>query len=76
MFETLREILVSKLKVNPGQIVPGATREDVELDSLAIVELSMVLNTELGLAISDDELLDTSTVGDIVELMERRSASV
>ncbi|MCK9878552.1 acyl carrier protein [Frankia sp. Ag45/Mut15] len=76
MFETLKEILVSKLKVAPEQIVPQATREDAELDSLAIVELALLLNTELGLPISDDDLLETVTIGDIAELMEQRSANV
>ncbi len=76
MFETLKEMLVGKLKVDPELVVPEATREDVELDSLAIVELSLLLEKELALAISDDELLEAATVGEIAELMEARSAKV
>ncbi|MHC5909237.1 acyl carrier protein [Streptomyces sp. S6] len=76
MFETLKEMLVSKLKVTPEIVVPDATREDIELDSLAVVELSLVLEKELGLAISDDELLEAATVGDMAKLMEERSAAV
>ena len=74
MFETLKNILVDKLKVSPDQVVPEATKEDVELDSLAVVELSLVLEKELGLKISDDELMELDTVGEIVALMEQRSA--
>ncbi|ABW15105.1 phosphopantetheine-binding [Parafrankia sp. EAN1pec] len=73
VFETLKEILVSKLKVAPENITPDATREDAELDSLAIVELAMVLSTEFGLGISDDELLETTTIGGIADLMAQRS---
>ncbi|KOG64539.1 acyl carrier protein [Streptomyces griseoflavus] len=76
MFETLKEILVSKLKVSPEQITLDATREDVELDSLAVVELSLLLEKELGLAISDDELLEADTVGNMARLMEQRSTKV
>ncbi|MFF2009811.1 acyl carrier protein [Streptomyces sp. NPDC058195] len=76
MFETLKEILVSKLKVTPEQVTPEATREDVELDSLAIVELSLVLEKELNMVISDDELLELPTIGAMAELMEQRSAKV
>ncbi|MGW1408710.1 acyl carrier protein [Streptomyces sp. NPDC002403] len=76
MFETLKEILVGKLKVTPEQVTPEATREDVELDSLAIVELSLVLEKELGVVISDDELLELPTIGAMAELMEQRSAKV
>ncbi|MFJ1707907.1 phosphopantetheine-binding protein [Kitasatospora sp. NBC_00374] len=76
MFETLKEILVSKLKVTPEQVTPEATKEDVELDSLAVVELSLVLEKELGIEISDDELLDAETIGEMALLIEERSARV
>jgi acyl carrier protein len=75
VFETLKEMLVSKLKVTPESVVPDATREDIELDSLAVVELSLVLEKELGLTISDDELLSAETVGEMAKLMEQRSAA-
>ncbi|MDH6110600.1 acyl carrier protein [Kitasatospora sp. MAP12-15] len=76
MFETLKEILVNKLKVTPEQVTPESTKEDIELDSLAVVELSLVLETELGITISDDELLDAETIGDMARLIEERSARV
>jgi acyl carrier protein len=76
VYETLKDILVSKLKVSPEQIMFESTKEDIELDSLAVVELSLVFETELGIHISDDELMDVSTVGDIVRLMEERSLKV
>ncbi|MFE9022699.1 acyl carrier protein [Streptomyces sp. NPDC007808] len=76
MFEQLKEILVSKLKVDPEHITPDATREDIELDSLAVVELSLVLEKELDLRISDDELMEIPTVGAMVRLLEERSAAV
>ncbi|MFP8885484.1 MULTISPECIES: acyl carrier protein [Streptomyces] len=76
MFERLKSILADKLKVSPDRITADATREDIELDSLAVVELSLLLKSELGLEISDDDLLEAETVGDMVRLMEERSAKV
>jgi acyl carrier protein len=76
MLEQLREILSNKLKVSPESITPEATREDIELDSLAVVELSLLLKSELGLDVSDDDLLEAETVSDMVRLMEERSAKV
>jgi acyl carrier protein len=76
MFETLKKILVEKLKVSPDQVTPEATKEDVELDSLAVVELSLVLEKELNITISDDELLEVPTIGEIAALMEQRSVKV
>ncbi|MBV2355216.1 acyl carrier protein [Streptomyces sp. J2-1] len=76
MLEQLKEILSNKLKVSPESITPDATREDIELDSLAVVELSLLLKSELDLDISDDDLLEAETVADMVRLMEERSAKV
>ncbi|MCH0540960.1 acyl carrier protein [Streptomyces sp. MUM 203J] len=76
MLEQLRDILSNKLKVSSEAIVPTATREDIELDSLAVVELSLLLKSELDLDISDDDLLEAETVADMVRLMEERSAKV
>ncbi|MFF8393614.1 acyl carrier protein [Streptomyces sp. NPDC016172] len=76
MLEQLKEILSNKLKVSPEAITPEASREDIELDSLAVVELSLLLKSELGLDVSDDDLLEAETVADMVRLMEERSAKV
>ncbi|MDI5962470.1 acyl carrier protein [Streptomyces sp. SL13] len=76
MFEQLKDLLVAKLKVTPESIVPEATREDIELDSLAVVELSMILQAELGVVISDDELLAAENVGEMARMMEERGAKI
>lgn len=76
MLQRLKDILSTKLKVSPESITPEATREDIELDSLAVVELSLLLKSELDLDISDDDLLEAETVADMVRLMEERSAKV
>jgi acyl carrier protein len=75
VYETLKNILVSTLKVAPEQITPDATKDDLELDSIAFVELSMELGKEHDLHISDDELFDMETVADIVALMEERAGT-
>ncbi|GAA2565104.1 MULTISPECIES: acyl carrier protein [Streptomyces] len=76
MFEQFKSLLVDKLKVSPDLITPEATREDIELDSLAVVELSIMIEAEFGVSISDDELLEAKTVGDMVALMESRGAKI
>lgn len=76
MFEILKEILVDKLKVDPSRITPQATREEAELDSLAVVELSMLLDKEYGVVISDDELMEADTIGEMARMMNERRATV
>lgn len=73
MFEELKTILVRQFKVPAEQVTPDAGPDDLELDSLTMVELSMSLQAELGLEISEDELLGVKTVGEIVALMDERS---
>ena len=55
---------------------PDASCEDAGLDSLAVVELSMVLSQRLDIDISDDELLELATLAAIVQLIEQRTAGV
>jgi acyl carrier protein len=75
MYEVLVGILVDDLELNPGDVRPDASCEDAGLDSLAMVELSMILEKRLKLKISDDELLATKRVSDIVRMMESRTTS-
>jgi acyl carrier protein len=76
VFEQFKSLLVDKLKVSPDLITPEATGEDIELDSLAVVELSLMIETEFGVSVSDDELLEAKTVGDMVTLVESRGAKI
>ena len=74
MYELLKSILVEDLRLTVDDVRPAAAREDAGLDSLAIVELTMVLNRRLGIDVTEDELLELETVADIAQLMEQRCA--
>ncbi|HJP77545.1 MAG TPA: acyl carrier protein [Pseudonocardiaceae bacterium] len=74
MYELLKAILIDKLLLDADGVRPDASREDAGLDSLAVVELSMVLSQHHGIQISDDELLELGTVAEIAALMEQRTA--
>lgn len=76
MYELLKTIMIEDLQLDADDVSPDASRADAGLDSLAIVELSMVLSRRLGIDISDDELLELQTVADIAQLIEKRTASV
>ncbi|MFK0174293.1 phosphopantetheine-binding protein [Streptomyces sp. NPDC090306] len=76
MFEELKLILVDSLQVKEEDVLPTATREEIGLDSLAVLELVELLNDRLGVRVYDYELLDTITVADVAQLVdERRTAS-
>lgn len=74
MFNQVREIIARKFQLNPDDITPEATLKDLELDSLDVVDLSLVIEKELGVAVSDEEMLQAETVEAVVTLVESRGA--
>jgi acyl carrier protein len=76
MYDDIKNLLVSTFKVPLGEIHPGATLQDLELDSLDVVELAAVIKDRLGAQVSEDELADLEQIGVIAELVESRAARV
>ncbi|WP_247683040.1 acyl carrier protein [Micromonospora sp. D93] len=72
MFDQLKAILVEDLQMRTEDVVATADRVEVGLDSLAVVELSDLLSKRLDIHVSDYELLELATVGDIAELVAER----
>lgn len=71
MFEKVRDIIVDTLSCDAGKVTMEATlADDLGADSLDAVELNMALEDNLGVAISDEELANMKTVGDIVNYLE------
>lgn len=74
MYEDLKGILVEDLQVRAEDVDPAATREQVGLDSLAVLELASVLGDRFGIEIHDYELIEAGTVGEIARLVGDRCA--
>jgi acyl carrier protein len=71
--ERVKGIIVDLLGVEESQIVPEARfREDLEADSLDLVELIMALEEEFGGEISDDEAQEIKTVGQVITYIDER----
>ncbi len=64
----VKEILVSKLDVDEASVVETASlREDLDADSLDLVELIMDLEERFGVKIPDEAAQGIVTVGDAVD---------
>lgn len=75
-FEKVKAIIVDLLGVDPARVVPEARfREDLEADSLDLVELIMKFEEEFGGTISDEEAQQIKTVGQVVEYLNKRMAA-
>ena len=73
MFEKVKGIIVEKLGVEDEKVTPEARfREDLEADSLDLVELIMAFEDEFGGEISDEEAQEFKTVGQVVEYVQTR----
>ena len=78
VFELIRDRLADILEVEPATIVEGASfADDLEADSLALIELVEALEEELsersvGFRIDDEDLEDLKTVRDAVDYVVGR----
>ena len=75
-FEKIRDIIVDQLGVDEDKVTMEARfREDLEADSLDLVELIMAFEDEFGGEISDEEAQQIKTVGGAVEYLKMRMAA-
>ncbi len=73
--ERVVEIIVDQLGVDPSEVTMDSRfREDLEADSLDLVELMMAFEEEFGGEISDEEAMSIETVGQAVELLKSYGA--
>ena len=71
----VRDIIVELLGVDEDQVVRDARfREDLEADSLDLVELIMAFEEEFEGEISDEEAQKITTVGEAVDYIDEHMA--
>ena len=71
LFEKVKEIIVEQLGVDPEKVTMEARfQEDLEADSLDLVELIMAFEEEFGGEISDKDAQKITTVGKAVDYLE------
>lgn len=61
------EMLTEDFGVPADEISPDATFEALGLDSLDVVELTLVLEEKTGVKLEDEELEDVRTVQDAID---------
>jgi acyl carrier protein len=70
-FDRLKKLIVEQLGVDEEEVTPAASFvEDLNADSLDLVELIMSLEEEFGMEISDEDAEKIQKVSDAVEFIE------
>ncbi len=73
VFEKVKGLFVEDLGINESKVTMDAKlEEDLEIDSLGIVEVVMAFEDEFDIEIDDEELADVSTVGQAVNLLHSK----
>lgn len=73
VLEKVTNIIVDRLGVTKEQVTLEASfKEDLNADSLDVVELIMELEEEFSIEISEEDTDKISTVGDVIQYIESR----
>lgn len=75
--EKLKEILAKVLLVDRTKIIDRMSRKDVEeWDSMAHLMLVSEIESEFGVMMSDDDITEIKTVGDIKRVLRKLDVAI
>ncbi|MFZ2358764.1 MAG: acyl carrier protein [Anaerolineae bacterium] len=76
IFEAVRAIIVDQLGVDEADVtMESSFRDDLDADSLDLVELIMAFEEQFGGEISDEQAQQITTVGGAVEFLAAHGAA-
>lgn len=69
VFERIRTIVAEQLNVEPASITAETRFEDLNADSLDVVEVIMALEDEYGISIPDEAAEQMKNIGAVAEFV-------
>lgn len=70
LFARFKKCVIEELSVDEAKIVPEASfKDDLEADSLDLVNVVMALEEEFGIDVPDDQVENVRTVGQAFDLV-------
>lgn len=72
MFEVIKEVLSEQLGVEADIKLDSKLREDLNIDSLLAVQLSVLLENKYDIDITEEELGKLVTIKNVIDLLEAK----
>lgn len=73
MLNKVKEVLVQTTNIDPSVIFASSSlKDDLGIDSLDSVEIILELESQFNVKISDNEIEELKTVGDIVNILNNK----
>ncbi|MDD7350709.1 MAG: acyl carrier protein [Clostridia bacterium] len=70
-FEKLVEIIANVMNLDKSTLTMETSfKDDLKADSLDVVEIIMEVENEFGVEISDEEIVNYNTIGDVVRSLD------
>ena len=71
----IAEIIEEVTGIEPSEITPEKSFvDDLDIDSLSMVEIAVAAQDKFGVEIPDDQLKDLTTVQDVVNFVSKNAA--
>lgn len=72
VFDKVRDMIASQLQVDPSAITrESRLEEDLKADSANVMVMIYELESEFGIEVEDEIILQLKTVGDVVDYIEK-----
>lgn len=71
-FEKIRAMICEQYEIDEDEVTPETVLEDLNFDSLDMIEIAMDIEDEFNVEVPDEVLEKFVTIGDIVEFLENR----
>lgn len=74
MFETLKNLLVEELQLDPEEIkMESELTNDLGINSIELADLVLVCEDKFDIEIEDEDIHQFVTIGDVVNYLEAHS---
>lgn len=74
VLDLFRQLAVELLDLEPDQIRADASfKDDLDVDSLSLVEYTMAVEDKLGISLPEDEVAPLKTIGEFADLVAAKT---